>query len=127
MEEVARRGTLWGIEGVPPDVCRVFVTDWDIAPEWHVRMQSVFQKHTDNSVSKTINLPFQATPDDIRRIYIMAHELGCKGITVYRYGSKRQQVLTLAGEVLAGDNEAAGYVTADSEYAGGCPHGTCPF
>jgi ribonucleoside-diphosphate reductase alpha chain len=94
MEEVARKGTLAGISGVPEDIREVFVTDWDISPEWHVRMQAVFQKQTDNSVSKTVNLPPEATPDDIRQICHLAYELKCKGITVYRYGSKKQQVLS---------------------------------
>ncbi len=127
MEKIARQGTLRGIEGVPEDVRRVFVTDWDIAPEWHVRMQAIFQKYTDNSVSKTINLPADATPEDIRRIYILAHQLKCKGITVYRYGSKKQQVLTLAGQIPEAEEENSPYVTVESEYAGGCPTGTCPF
>ncbi|HEY82240.1 MAG TPA: adenosylcobalamin-dependent ribonucleoside-diphosphate reductase [Dehalococcoidia bacterium] len=127
MEQVAKQGTLREIGGIPEDVRRVFVTDWDIAPEWHVRMQAVFQKYTDNSVSKTINLPPQATPEDIRRIYTLAHELKCKGITIYRYGSKKQQVLTLAGDMPEATIEPVPYVTADSEYAGGCPYGACPF
>ena len=127
MEEVAKKGTLVGISGIPEDVRQVFVTDWDISPEWHVRMQAVFQKYTDNSVSKTVNLPAEATPEDIRRVYRLAYELKCKGITIYRYGSKKQQVLSLAGQVPEMTAEAAPYVTAESEYAGGCPTGTCPF
>lgn len=126
MERVAQAGTLRGIPGIPEDVRRVFVTDWDISAEWHVRMQAVFQKSVDNSVSKTVNLPAEATPEDIRRTFLLAHELGCKGITVYRYGSKKQQVLTLAGEP-ADAAEPVPYVTADSEYAGGCPSRACPF
>ncbi|MBI2832697.1 MAG: adenosylcobalamin-dependent ribonucleoside-diphosphate reductase [Chloroflexi bacterium] len=127
MEQVARRGTLRGFEGVPEDIRKVFVTDWDITPEWHLRMQSVFQEHVDNSVSKTINLPAEATPEDIHHIYVMAHKLKCKGITIYRYGSKKQQVLTLAGEVPVAAIEPAPYVTVESEYSGGCPTGTCLF
>jgi ribonucleoside-diphosphate reductase alpha chain len=127
MEQIAQKGTLRGIKGAPEDIRQVFVTDWDITPEWHVRMQAVFQKHTDNSVSKTINLPAEATPEDIYKVYTLAHELKCKGITVYRYGSKRQQVLTLAGHIPETTVEPAPYVTVDSEYAGGCPTGTCPF
>jgi ribonucleoside-diphosphate reductase alpha chain len=126
-ERIAHRGTLRDINGIPDDIRRVFVTDWDIAPQWHVRMQATFQKYTDNSVSKTVNLPANATPEDIRRIYKLAHELKCKGITVYRYGSKKQQVLSLAGEVAEAATEPLPYLTADSEYAGGCPSGTCPF
>jgi ribonucleoside-diphosphate reductase alpha chain len=127
MEEVAKMGTLAGISGIPEDVRRVFVTDWDISPEWHVRMQAIFQKYTDNSVSKTVNLPAEATPEDIRRVYRLAYELKCKGITIYRYGSKKQQVLSLAGQVPGIAAEPVPYVTAESEYAGGCPTGTCPF
>ena len=127
IEDVAREGTLRNITGVPEDIRRIFVTDWDIAAEWHVRMQAVFQNYTDNSVSKTVNLPAEATPEDIRRIYIMAHELKYKGITIYRYGSKKQQVLTLAGYTGETVPEPTPYVTVDSEYAGGCASGTCPF
>lgn len=127
MEKIAQSGTLQGVDGIPEDIKRVFVTDWDITPEWHVRMQSVFQRYTDNSVSKTINLPAESTPDDIRKVYVMAHELKCKGITIYRYGSKKNQVLTLAGQRPKEEIEASIYMTADSEYSGGCPTGTCPF
>lgn len=112
---------------IPEEIRRVFVTDWDIAPEWHVRMQAMFQKYTDNSVSKTVNLPSEATPEDVRRIYTLAHELKCKGITIYRHGSKTQQVLTLAVHVPETAVEPMPYVTAESEYAGGCPYRTCPF
>ncbi|MBM3131737.1 MAG: ribonucleotide-diphosphate reductase subunit alpha, partial [Chloroflexi bacterium] len=127
MERMAQAGTLRGMKEVPEDVRRAFVTDWDIAPEWHVRMQAVFQRYVDNSVSKTVNLPAGATPEDVRRVYTLAHELGCKGITVYRYGSKKHQVLTLAGDFSEEAPEPVPYVTADFEYAGGCPGGACPF
>ncbi|MBI4301654.1 MAG: ribonucleotide reductase, partial [Chloroflexi bacterium] len=133
MEEIATKGGLRYIAGIPEDVRRVFVTVWDLEPDWHVRMQAVFQKHVDNSVSKTINLPSKATPQSIQRMYLLAHNLKCKGITVYRYGSKRQQVLTLAGHMPEGAVspetaiEPAPYVIADSEYSGGCGYGTCPF
>ncbi len=125
MQHVARRGSLQRITAVPEDVRRIFVTDWDISPEWHVRMQAVFQKYSDNSVSKTINLPAEATTNDIRRIYLLAHELKCKGITVYRYGSKKEQVLTLAGDMPLAAAEPTPFVTVESEYSGGCPYGTC--
>lgn len=127
MDKIARQGTLRGIKEIPEDVRKVFVTDWDIEPQWHIRMQAVFQQYVDNSVSKTINLPAGSTPDDIRRAYLLAYELKCKGITVYRYGSKKQQVLYIAGQVPEGEAEAPAYVTAASEYSGGCPTGSCPF
>ena len=127
LDQVARKGTLTDVAGIPEEMKKTFVTDWDISPEWHVRMQSVFQKYTDNSVSKTINLPQDASPDDIRRVYTLAHSLKCKGITVYRYGSKRQQVLTLPGDVAEREKEPASYLTVESEYSGGCPTGACPF
>jgi ribonucleoside-diphosphate reductase alpha chain len=69
MDDLAQKGSLRTIQDIPGNVRRVFVTDWDIEPEWHVRMQAVFQKYTDNSVSKTVNLPVEATPQDIGRIY----------------------------------------------------------
>jgi ribonucleoside-diphosphate reductase alpha chain len=127
MRSVARLGSVKSLEGVPEEVRRVFVTDFDIAPEWHVRIQAAFQRHTDNAVSKTVNLPQQATVEDVRSIYLMAHREGCKGITVYRYGSKQQQVLHLGGSLREGDGERIRYVTVHSEYAGGCAVETCPF
>lgn len=120
MEKVAQKGTLQKIPEVPEDVKKVMVTDWDIEPEWHVRMQAVFQKYSDNSVSKTVNLPAEASPEGIRRIYTLAHELKCKGITIYRYGSKKDQVLTIPEKQPVTAADTGPFVTVDSEYAGGC-------
>jgi ribonucleoside-diphosphate reductase alpha chain len=88
MEKVAKHGTLHGIPEVPEDVGRVFVTAHEIEPKWHVRMQAAFQRHTDNGVSKTINLPRTATVEDVAQAYRLAYELGCLGITVFRDGCK---------------------------------------
>jgi len=88
MEEVARRGVVHGLAGVPEDVQRVFVTAHEVPFEWHVRHQGAFQKFTDNGVSKTINLPNTASVVDVGRAYLLAWELGCLGITVFRDGCK---------------------------------------
>jgi ribonucleoside-diphosphate reductase alpha chain len=123
LEEIAKTGSVQEIDNVPEDVRRVFVTALDIAPEWHVRMQAAFQKYTDNAVSKTVNMPFEATVEDVRNVFELAWRLKCKGITVFRYGSRPEQVLYI-GEVKAAEKT---FVAAESEYAGGCPTKTCPF
>lgn len=95
MEEVASRGSVQGIKGVPEDIQKIFITAYDTASEWQVMQQAVFQKYTDNAVSKTVNLPHTATIEDVKRIYQLAYETHCKGITVYRDGSRHEQVLNL--------------------------------
>lgn len=89
-----RGGSVQGLGEVPKFVQSLFVTAADISPEWHVRMQAEFQKHTDNAVSKTVNLPNSATAQDISNLYNLAWKQGCKGITIYRDGSRRHQPLT---------------------------------
>ncbi|TAN63738.1 vitamin B12-dependent ribonucleotide reductase [bacterium] len=98
MKKIASAGTLHGAKGIPDDIQRLFVTSHDITPEWHIKMQAAFQKYTDNAVSKTVNFPNQATIEDVADVYMLAYKLGCKGVTVYRDGSRDVQVLTKGSE-----------------------------
>jgi ribonucleoside-diphosphate reductase alpha chain len=99
MGKIAEKGTIRGVEEVPGDVQDLFVTAHDIVAESHVNMQSAFQKYTHNAVSKTVNLPTEATTEDVRRIYLLAYESGCKGVTIYRDNSRQEQVLSKSGSV----------------------------
>lgn len=134
MKEIARHGTLAHIRKIPDSVKRIFVTAHDINPSWHVKMQAAFQRHVDNAVSKTVNLPNHATPMDVADVYMLAYRSGCKGVTVYRDGSKQAQVLNIGSvnreQQSAGSRMAralSGYsfsdrmLTVSSEYAGDCP------
>ena len=95
MDRLASEGSLAHIKDIPEEVRKTFVCAHDITPEWHVRMQAAFQKHCDSSISKTTNFPHQAKAEDVRKIYDMAYELRCKGITVYRDGCRKGQPMAL--------------------------------
>lgn len=95
MKKIAKMGSVRHIEEIPEDVRRVFGTAHDIDPIWHIRMQAMFQKYTDNAVSKTVNFRKEATREDVRKVYMLAYKLGCKGVTIYRDGSRESQVLNI--------------------------------
>ncbi len=95
MKKIAETGSARHTDGVPADVQQVFATAHDITPEWHIKLQSAFQKSTDNAVSKTVNFPNEATVHDVENVYRMAFRTGCKGVTIYRDGSRDEQVLNV--------------------------------
>ncbi|MEG1879602.1 MAG: adenosylcobalamin-dependent ribonucleoside-diphosphate reductase, partial [Pseudoflavonifractor sp.] len=95
MQQVIEHGTLAHIEGIPEALRRVFVCAHDVSPKWHVRMQAAFQEFTDNAVSKTVNFPHDATQEEVAEVYTLAYTLGCKGTTIYRDGSRDEQVLNI--------------------------------
>ena len=95
MDKIAEHSSIQDIEEIPDDVKKIFVTAHDIAPQWHVRMQAAFQKYVHNATSKTINFPLDADVKDVSEAYLLAYELGCKGITIYRDRSRKEQVLNI--------------------------------
>lgn len=125
MGRIARFGSIQKMEEVPEEIRKIFVTAFDISSQCQLEIQAAFQKYTDNSVSKTINLPAEAAVEEVRKIYLEAYRLGCKGITVYRYGSRPDQVLSLPGQRKINLEEGPLYTSADAEYAGGCPTSQC--
>ncbi len=98
MKDIADHGTVTDIEEVPDDIKPLFKTALEIKPEWHIRMQGAFQDYVDNAISKTVNFPNEATEEDIREVYNLAYDLKCKGVTVYRSGSRQEQVMEVEGE-----------------------------
>ena len=95
MEKIAEHSSIRELSDIPEDIRRVFVTAHDISPEWHVRMQAAFQKYVHNATSKTVNFSHEATIEDVRKSYVLAYELDCKGITIYRDNSREEQVLNV--------------------------------
>ena len=98
MKSAKRTGSLAGQDGIAPEARRLFVTALEVPPEQHVRIQAAFQKYVDNAVSKTVNLPADASVEQVTAVYLLAYKLGCKGVTIFRYGSKADQVLRLGAE-----------------------------
>jgi len=95
VQEVIKKGSVRDVGGIPESLRKVFVTAMDISPEMHVMMQAAFQKYCDNAVSKTINMPNSATREDVEKMYFLSYKSGCKGVTIYRDGSRNEQVLNV--------------------------------
>jgi len=107
MKQLAEGKRLKDIEEVPEEIKKLFITAHDISPEWHVKMQAAFQKFTDSAVSKTVNFPHDATPEDVAKVYMLAYQESLKGITIYRDRSRDSQVLTLGEEVKKAEGKLA--------------------
>ncbi|PKL48961.1 MAG: ribonucleoside-diphosphate reductase, adenosylcobalamin-dependent [Nitrospira bacterium HGW-Nitrospira-1] len=107
MEEIAQKGSLHDFTEIPEDIRAVFLTAHDISPRDHIAMQAAFQKYVDNAVSKTVNFSHNATTKDVEDVYLFAYELGCKGVTVYRDGSREEQVLSTGSTKQTALKEAA--------------------
>ncbi|AGB03987.1 ribonucleoside-diphosphate reductase, adenosylcobalamin-dependent [Aciduliprofundum sp. MAR08-339] len=135
MLEIAKSGSIQNLD-VPEEIKRLFRTAHDISPEWHVAMQAAFQKYVDNAVSKTVNLRYDATPQDVENAYMLAFKLKCKGITIYRDKSKKEQVIEKADRAIEKLMERKEemvqlklfpeeYVKLDSTETAACRDGTC--
>jgi len=114
MLKVAKAGSVRELSEVPSDVRELFVTALEVEPEWHVKVQATFQRYVDNAVAKTINLRPEASMEEVRKAFMLAYELKCKGITIYRYGSKPTQVLYIGLGL-----------EAEAEPTSGCPSSVC--
>ena len=121
LKKIAREGTVAHCEEIPEEVRRVFVCSHDIKPIDHIRMQAAFQKYTDNAVSKTVNFPKEATRNEVRDVYLLAYKEGCKGVTIYRDGSREEQVLNIGKvnrEGTAAEGAASSAAAAAADKAG---------
>ncbi|MCM8769467.1 MAG: adenosylcobalamin-dependent ribonucleoside-diphosphate reductase [Candidatus Omnitrophica bacterium] len=120
LRQLLTQGSLQGISGVPESLRRIFLTTFDLSPKAHLLMQAAFQKHTNNAVSKTVNLPASATISEVKKVFLLAWKLGCKGITVFRYGSKTEQVLYLGKDIIESEDHLPAMAV-------GCQKQTCEF
>jgi len=111
MKKIAEHGGIGDLAEVPAGIKEIFVTAHDVSPEWHVRMQAAFQEHTDNAVSKTVNFANSATKEDVEKTYRLAYELGCKGVTIFRDGSRSEQVWTKSISKKTGAKTENGKIT----------------
>ena len=116
MLKISQQGSIQNIKEIPKAIRELFVTALDIELEWHIKMQAVFQSFVDNAVSKTINLPNKSTINDVKRAYMLAWKSKCKGITIYRYGSRDSQILNIQETT-----------TIPSDFSGGCFNKECNY
>ncbi len=126
MKKIARVGTVKNMNEVPKNVQDIFVTAHDVLPEWHVKMQAAFQRHTDNAVSKTVNLSHDATTDDVREVFTLAYKTQCKGVTIYRDGSRDLQVLNIGKVKGKEENADKEFPAGENIYCDSCAINNMP-
>ena len=124
MKQIVEQGSLQHVEGIPEEIRKVFVCAHDVSPIWHVKMQAAFQEYTDNAVSKTVNFPNSATREEVAEVYTLAYRLGCKGTTIYRDGSRDEQVLNI-GKVAGGREEPRAETYEEAVLSAECENGAC--